>query len=112
MGLAWRFLGSYMAAVFEGRVHWLGWLERSVYRALGTSPEQEQSWKRYAGSLIIFSAVSILLTYLIIRIQGLYQQRFCIRRVVCQRHLVRDHPGTRHAVGPFVPIVLALAVAA
>ncbi len=45
LGLAWRFLGSYMAAVFEGRVHWLGWLERPVYWALGTSPEQEQTWK-------------------------------------------------------------------
>src|SRR5271154_4587737 len=59
-----------MAAVFDGRVHWLGWVERPIYRALGTSPEQEQSWKRYAGSLIIFSAVSMGVTYLILRIQG------------------------------------------
>src|SRR5579864_5774002 len=59
-----------MAAVFEGRVHFLGWAERPVYRLLGTGPEQEQTWKRYAGSLVIFSAVSIAFTYLIIRIQG------------------------------------------
>jgi len=59
-----------MAAVFDGRVHYLAWAERPVYRALGTSPEQEQNWKRYAGSLVMFSAVSILITYLIIRIQG------------------------------------------
>ena len=70
MAIAWRFLGPYMAAVFEGRVHWFGWLERPLYRALGTSPEQEQTWKRYAGSVIVFSGVSLLLTYLIIRIQG------------------------------------------
>jgi K+-transporting ATPase ATPase A chain len=70
MGIAWRFLGSYMAGVFEGRVHWFEWLERPIYWALGTSPEHEQSWKRYAGSLVVFSAVSILITYLIIRIQG------------------------------------------
>jgi K+-transporting ATPase ATPase A chain len=70
LGLAWRFLGSYMEAVFAGRVHWFGWLERPVYWALGTGPEQEQSWKRYAGSLVVFSGVAILLTYLIIRIQG------------------------------------------
>ena len=37
---------------------------------LGTSPEQEQTWKRYAGSMVIFSAISIGVTYLIIRIQG------------------------------------------
>ncbi len=70
LGLTWRYLGSYMAAVFEGRVHFLGWAERPVYRLLRTSPEQEQSWKRYAGSVIIFSAVSIAVTYVIIRIQG------------------------------------------
>ncbi len=70
LAIAWRFLGSYMAAVFDGRVHFLAWAERPVYRVLGTSPEQEQSWKRYAGSLIIFSAISMAVTYLIIRIQG------------------------------------------
>src|SRR6202522_2086501 len=70
LGLAWRYLGSYMAAVFDGRVHYFGWAERPVYRVLGTGPEQEQTWKRYAGSMIIFSAVSMGATYLIIRIQG------------------------------------------
>ncbi|MCU1495038.1 MAG: potassium-transporting ATPase, subunit [Acidimicrobiaceae bacterium] len=70
LGVTWRFLGSYMAAVFDGRVHFLGFIERPVYRVLGTSPENEQSWQRYAGSLVIFSAVSIAFTYLILRIQG------------------------------------------
>jgi K+-transporting ATPase ATPase A chain len=70
LGITWRYLGSYMAAVFDGRVHYLGWAERPVYWALGTGPEQEQTWKRYAGSMVIFSAVSLGLTYLIIRIQG------------------------------------------
>src|SRR3984957_7898146 len=70
LGLAWRYLGSYMAAVFEGRVRFLRIIERPIYRLLGTSPDQEQSWQRYAGSLVIFSAVSIGFTYLIIRIQG------------------------------------------
>src|SRR5665213_2034793 len=70
LGLAWRYLGSYMAAVFDGRVHFLGFIERPIYRMLGTSPEQEQTWKRYAGAMIIFSAVSIVFTYVILRIQG------------------------------------------
>ena len=38
--------------------------------ALGTSPDHEQTWKRYAGSLVIFSAVRIGATYLILRLQG------------------------------------------
>src|ERR1700722_5375079 len=70
LGITWRYLGSYMAAVFDGRVHSRGWAERPIYRALGTSPDHEQTWKRYAGSLIIFSAVCMRATYLILRIQG------------------------------------------
>jgi potassium-transporting ATPase potassium-binding subunit len=70
LGLTWRYLGSYMEAVFNGRVHWLGWVERPVYRMLGTSPEQEQTWKRYAGAMVIFTAVSLVFTYVILRIQG------------------------------------------
>src|ERR1700719_2488394 len=46
LGLSWRYLGSYMAAVFDGRVHFLG------------------------GAMIVFSGISILVTYIIIRIQG------------------------------------------
>jgi potassium-transporting ATPase potassium-binding subunit len=70
LGLTWRYLGSYMAAVFEGRVHFLAWVERPVYRLLGTSPKQEQNWKRYAASMIIFTTIAMAVTYLIIRIQG------------------------------------------
>lgn len=70
LGLTWRYLGSYMAAVFEGRVHFLGFVERPIYRLLGTSPDREQSWQRYASSLVVFSAVSIGITYLLLRVQG------------------------------------------
>jgi len=70
LGLTWRYLGSYMAAVFDGRVHFLRFAERPIYRLLGTSPSQEQSWKRYAGAVIIFSGVSFAFTYAILRLQG------------------------------------------
>jgi potassium-transporting ATPase potassium-binding subunit len=70
LGLTWRYLGSYMAAVFDGRVHFLEWAEGPVYRLLGTNPEREQNWKRYAASMVIFSAVAMGVTYLLIRIQG------------------------------------------
>ena len=70
LGLAWRYLGSYMAAVFDGRVTFLAWLERPFYRLLGTSPDKEQSWKRYAGSTVIFSGVFLAVGYLLLRIQG------------------------------------------
>ncbi|MDE3064161.1 MAG: potassium-transporting ATPase subunit KdpA [Acidobacteriota bacterium] len=70
LGLTWRYLGSYMAAVMDGRVRFLRWVERPIYRMLGTSAEQEQSWRRYAGAMVVFSAVSILVTYVILRLQG------------------------------------------
>ena len=55
LAVAWRFLGSYMAAVLEGRVRWLAFAERPLYRVLGIGPEGEQSWQKYAGAVIIFS---------------------------------------------------------
>jgi potassium-transporting ATPase potassium-binding subunit len=70
LAIAWRFLGSYLVAVFEGRVRWLSFLERPVYRALGTSPKAEQSWQRYATSLIVFSGVALAIGYAIFRLQG------------------------------------------
>jgi K+-transporting ATPase ATPase A chain len=70
LGLTWRYLGSYMAAVFDGRVHFLEWAERPVYRVLGTGPDHEQTWKRYAGSMIVFTAIAMAVTYVIIRTQG------------------------------------------
>jgi K+-transporting ATPase ATPase A chain len=70
LGLAWRYLGAYMVGVFEGRIHFLSFIERPIYRLLGTSPDREQSWKRYAGSLVVFSGLSIAITYAILRFQG------------------------------------------
>jgi potassium-transporting ATPase potassium-binding subunit len=62
LAIAWRYLGSYMAAVFEGRVKWLAWVERPVYRVIGVDPESEQSWQRYAGSLIVYSGIALAVT--------------------------------------------------
>jgi potassium-transporting ATPase potassium-binding subunit len=70
LAIAWRYLGSYMAAVFEGRVKWLGFVERPLYRVIGVDAENEQSWQRYAGSLVVFSGLALLITYGIFRLQG------------------------------------------
>jgi K+-transporting ATPase ATPase A chain len=70
LALAWRYLGAYMVAVFEGRVHFLSFIERPIYALLGTSPDREQTWKRYAGSVVVFSGLSFAITYAILRLQG------------------------------------------
>jgi potassium-transporting ATPase potassium-binding subunit len=70
LAIAWRFLGSYMAAVFEGRVRWLSAVEQPIYAVIGVRQDSEQSWKRYSASMIIFSGVALLVTYAIFRLQG------------------------------------------
>jgi potassium-transporting ATPase potassium-binding subunit len=67
--ITWRFLGAYMAAVLAGRVKWLRFLERPLYRIIGVDPEGEQTWQRYGASLIIFSAVALGVTYAMFRLQ-------------------------------------------
>ena len=60
LGLAWRYLGSYMAAVFEGRVHFLAWAERPVLPGCSApAPSTSRPGSATPSSLIIFSAVSI-----------------------------------------------------
>jgi K+-transporting ATPase ATPase A chain len=46
-------------------------VERLLYRFLGVNPADEQDWKSYAASLLIFSFVGMLFTYGILRLQQL-----------------------------------------
>jgi len=66
-------VGAYMAKVFAGERTFLHPLlrplERAVYKLSGIDETAEQSWKRYAGGVLIFSLVSLLLTYLLLRVQ-------------------------------------------
>lgn len=68
-------LGAYMARVFEGERTFLspvfGWLERLIYKITGVSPEEDMKWTKYAMSMLVFSAVGMLLTYVLLRVQGL-----------------------------------------
>ena len=67
-------LGVFMYRVLEGESHFLkrplGWLERLVYR-LGGVDGREQTWQRYTGGLLAFSALTMLVTYAIQRLQHL-----------------------------------------
>jgi potassium-transporting ATPase potassium-binding subunit len=64
-------LGVYLVAVYEGRVRWLGPVERLLYRLGGVDPDEDQHWTRYAGAMLLFSAASMLLTYAALRLQHL-----------------------------------------
>ena len=66
-------VGAYMAKVFSGERTWmhrlLRPLESAVYRICGIDEAAEQHWTAYAGGVLVFSAVSLLLTYMLQRIQ-------------------------------------------
>jgi potassium-transporting ATPase potassium-binding subunit len=68
-------LGLYLTAVFTGRRTWLSPVLRPVERGLywlgGVDERREQDWKIYAVSMPSFSAVGILLLYLIQRLQDI-----------------------------------------
>ena len=52
-----------MTAVFDGQGPVPAALEQPVYRLLGIDEDAEQSWQRYATSLIVFSGVALLVVY-------------------------------------------------
>ena len=69
---AW-FLGGYMAAVFESRRTFLSPVLRPVevgwYRLVGIQEENEQGWLGYLVAMLATTVVSLLFTYLILRLQ-------------------------------------------
>ena len=67
-------LGVFMTRVFNGERNFLSPIlnpiERLVYKLCGVDAKREMNWKEYALSVIIFSAVSGFVLYLIQRLQG------------------------------------------
>ncbi len=66
-------LGSYLHRVFEGEAKpfaaLFGPLERAVFRLCGVTPT-EQTWREYTVALLAFSAVSLVVTYALLRLQA------------------------------------------
>ena len=67
-------LGVYMAKLFAGDRVWtsrlMGPLERGIYRICRVDPEKEQHWTAYTASMLVFSAVGMLVLYAFERFQG------------------------------------------
>ncbi|QJR36309.1 potassium-transporting ATPase subunit KdpA [Gemmatimonas groenlandica] len=64
-------LGLYLVHVYDGSVRWLRPIERVIYRVAGVNADDDQHWTRYAGAMLLFSAASMLLTYVALRVQHL-----------------------------------------
>jgi potassium-transporting ATPase potassium-binding subunit len=63
-------LGIYLVRVYDGSLKWLAPVERVIYRIAGVDPTEDQHWTRYAGGMLLFSAASMLLTYVVLRLQA------------------------------------------
>jgi K+-transporting ATPase ATPase A chain len=64
-------LGLYVVRVYDGRMRWLAPVERLIYRLSGIEPAEDQHWTTYAAAVMLFSLVSMLLTYVVLRLQHL-----------------------------------------
>jgi K+-transporting ATPase ATPase A chain len=71
-----RPVGIYLARVLEGERTWLTPLlrpfERLIYKLSGIKADQEMNWREYAYAVLGFSAVSLVVTYAIERLQNLF----------------------------------------
>ena len=68
-----RPVGIYLARVVEGERTWLDPVlrpcERLIYKLCAINAEQEMNWRQYAYALLGFSAVTMVFTYVIERLQ-------------------------------------------
>lgn len=69
-----RPLGVHMTRVFERKKTFLdpvlAPIEHAIYKLTGVDAEQEMRWTEYASAMLLFSAVSMLVLYLIERVQA------------------------------------------
>ncbi|HEX9130617.1 MAG TPA: potassium-transporting ATPase subunit KdpA [Gemmatimonadaceae bacterium] len=63
-------MGVYMLKVYDGSYRWLGFLERPIYRICGIDEQEDQHWTSYAVGMLLFSVVTMLVTYVALRLQG------------------------------------------
>jgi K+-transporting ATPase ATPase A chain len=64
-------IGLYLVRVYDGSLTWLAPVERVIYRICGVDQAEDQHWTRYAAGMLLFSGASMLLTYVVLRLQGL-----------------------------------------
>ncbi|MDQ2855209.1 MAG: potassium-transporting ATPase subunit KdpA [Acidobacteriota bacterium] len=68
-------LGIFMTQVFNREKTFLDFvlrpIERLIYKLTGVNEEREMRWTEYATAMLLFSVVSMLVLYLIQRLQGI-----------------------------------------
>ncbi len=68
-------IGNYMQKVFSGTRHILtpvlNWLERIIYKTLGTNPDEEYDWKIYTFGLLLLNLIGLCFVFLLQIVQSL-----------------------------------------
>src|SRR5574341_734875 len=66
-------IGVYMFRILEGDrqplPRFFGPIERWTYKLCGVDPQEQHDWKQYAVAMLLFSAITMLVTYAIERLQ-------------------------------------------
>jgi K+-transporting ATPase ATPase A chain len=69
-----KFLGRYMAKVYQGERTMLSPifapLENGIYRACGIDKNAEMSWKQYAGAMLVFNFLGMIVLFALLLLQG------------------------------------------
>ncbi|SDO36702.1 K+-transporting ATPase ATPase A chain [Microbacterium sp. ru370.1] len=68
LGLAYRPLGDYVARIYTGERDLA--VERGTYRLIGVDARSAQTWQAYLRSVLLFSFVSVLFVYALMRLQA------------------------------------------
>jgi K+-transporting ATPase ATPase A chain len=72
-----RPVGIYLTRVLEGERTWLDPVlrpfERLIYKLCAVNADKEMNWREYTFAMLGFSAATLVLTYAIERLQGLFQ---------------------------------------
>jgi K+-transporting ATPase ATPase A chain len=68
-----RPMGVFLYRVYERKSTWLDRvmrpIEKLIYRVCGLDETKEMRWTEYGAAMLLFSRVSLLLVYLIERVQ-------------------------------------------
>ena len=78
-------MGIYVLKVYDGSFRWLSAVERVIYRVSHVDPAEDQHWTRYAASMLIFSAATMLVTYVALRLQHILPMNPAHRDAVASR---------------------------
>lgn len=62
-------LGKYIALVFENKINFLGFIEKPIYTILKISNNEEQDWKQYALSLMLFNIIGAIFLCILFTVQ-------------------------------------------